>query len=248
MTRGRGAGRWYRDAVLYAWVMSMMVMRVAPVAAQDAVTPGDAPPVTTVRPARVSRLEVSLLGGVFGGGELGSTDANLLTNQAVSGQTLLFTTRTEITAAPVVEGRVGMRLLRAVWVEGGLSYAQPELVAAISRDSEGAADVRASSRLTQVVADGGVQYRWSGRRVAPFVMAGGGYLRQLDDARTTTATGSMYYGGGGVLVRLAPAGRGWLGRLALRGDVRAAWLRGAIRLQDERGPAVIATAGLTARL
>ncbi len=210
--------------------------------------PDGAEPVMPVRTARVPRLEVSLLGGVYGGADLGTTDANLISNQAAGSATLLFATRTEITAAPVAEGRIGIRVLRALWVEGGVSYAQPELVVAISRDSEGAADVRAVSRVTQVVADGGVQYRWSRRRVAPFVMAGGGYLRQLDDSRTTAESGSLYYGGGGVLVRLAPAGRGWLGRLALRGDVRAAWLRGGITLQVERGPTVVASAGLTVRL
>lgn len=231
--------------MLHAGLATIALLCSAPVAAQDQLTPVEAIAVAPVAP-RESRWQLSVLGGIFSGGTLGSADANLLTNQAPrGGQTLLFTTRTEIASAPLVEGRVGLRLTRAFWIEGGISYAQPDFMVAISRDSEGAPNVSASSRLTQVVADGGLQYRWAGRRVTPFVMAGGGYLRQLDDARSTAATGSVYYGGGGVLVRLAPANRGWLGRLALRGDVRAAWLRSGITLQDDRGPAVVAAAGLT---
>ena len=147
----------------------------------------------------------------FGGAELGQTPATVLTNQVpTSGQTSLFTTRTEITPAPW--SRDGSAY---GWRDGcGWRQARP-MRSPTSRWTSrvtwrGRPDVTASSRLTQIVADAGLQYRWSGRRVSPFVMGGGGYLRQLDESRTTVESGAMYYGGGGVVVRLAPASRGCL--------------------------------------
>ena len=116
----------------------------------------------------------------------------MLTNQVpTSGTTSLFTTSARIDAAPLIEGRVGVRLGRNVWVEGGGSYARPDFAVDIASDIEGAPDVTATSMLTQVTVDGSLQYRWTraGRRIAPFVMAGAGYLRQLDDTRATAETG-----------------------------------------------------------
>lgn len=193
---------------------------------------------------RAHRVEVSVLGGVVGGGDLGSTDATLLTNEVpTAGRSSLFTTRSAIGQAPLVEGRVGVRLVRGLLVEGGVSYARPELSVDISADVEGAPNVTATSRLTQVVGDVGLQYRWTFGRVAPFVMAGGGYLRQLDEPRTTAETGWMGYGGVGALIRLGTRPGVWQ-HLALRGDMRVLWLRDGIILDDQRGPTYQATAGL----
>lgn len=192
------------------------------------------------------RVEVTGLVGVFGGASLGETDAVLLTNGVpAGGHSTLFTTRTDVTTAAMVEGRVGVRAFGNVWVEGGASYARPDLAVEIAGDVEGAPDVTATSRLTQIVADVGLQYRWRGRRLQPFAAAGGGYLRQLDEPRTTAETGSVLYAGGGAVVRLAPDGRGVMRRLALRGDVRLVWLRGGIDLDEGRTPALVAAGGLS---
>ncbi len=218
------------------WALAGLVLSAAPVLAQQ-------PP--SLRTAGERRFEVTVLGGVFGGADLGDAPANMSANDVPSsGQAALFITKTSITDAPVVEGRVGVRLAGGWWAEGGLSYAQPDFAVRLSADTEGAPDVTATSRLTQVVMDGALQYRWTGRRVSPFVMAGGGYLRQLDEPRTTAEAGSAMYAGGGVRVRLSRAPRGWTSRLTLRGDARLVWLRGGIRLADERAPTFIAVAGL----
>src|SRR5918993_2260839 len=128
---------------------------------------------------RPGRIELSVVAGRFGGGDLGGGQARMLTNQAPSGSTTaLFTTNARIDAAPVLEGRLGVRLGRRVWVEGGASYARPDFAVDIAADIEGAPDVTARSTLTQVTVDGSLQYRWSRRWFAPFVMAGAGYLRQ----------------------------------------------------------------------
>jgi hypothetical protein len=205
----------------------------------------DAAPV--VRPGRI---ELTLSGGMVGGGDLGDGEAVMLTNQVpTSGTTSLFTTSTRIDAAPLVEGRVGVRLSGRLWVEGGAGYSRPDFAVDIASDVEGAPDVTAVSMLTQVTVDGSVQYRWTrpGRRIVPFVMAGAGYLRQLDDTRATAENGWLLQGGGGAFVRLS-RGTGFLRRLAIRGDVRAVWLRDAIVLDQQRGVTYTATAGLTLQL
>jgi hypothetical protein len=194
---------------------------------------------------QAARVEFSVLGGIVGGGDLGSTNASMLANEVPTGtQTSLFTTRTEIGQAAVFEGRVGVRLGHGLWVEGGLGYAQPTLAVDISADVEGAPNVTATSQLTQVIGDVGLHYRWQTSRVSPFVLGGGGYLRQLDEPRTTAETGWVAYGGGGVLVRLTRQPGFW-SHVALRGDVRVLWLRDGIILVDQRGPTYQATAGVT---
>ena len=193
-------------------------------------------------PSTPPRIELSIFGGVLGGADLGETRADMLTNEVpTSGQTALFRTQTRIDAAPFVEGRVGIGLTRSLWIEGGASYARPDFAVDISGDVEGAPAVTATSRLTQVIADVALQRRWPGRRVTPFVMAGGGYLRQLDDQRATAHTGAVFYGGGGVRIAFTR-------HLALRGDARVVWLRDGVVLDDQRGPTFSASAGISVGL
>ena len=191
-----------------------------------------------------------MLGGLFGGGDLGDGKAEMLTNQIpTSGTTSLFTTSARIDAAPLIEGRVGVRLGRNVWVEGGGSYARPDFAVDIASDIEGAPDVTAISTLNQLTVDGSLQYRWTDPAggLSPFVMAGAGYLRQLDDTRATAETGWLAQGGGGVLVRLSTRAR-LLAAPRDPGDVRAIWLRDAIVLNEQRGATFTVSAGLTLHL
>jgi hypothetical protein len=238
--------------------MLFAVLATAPARAQQDVTvPHGADPVAAGPPMQIAqsverpgRLELSVLGGLFGGGDLGDGRALMLTNEVpASGTTSLFTTSARVDAAPLIEGRLGVRLARNVWAEGGASYARPEFAVDIAADIEGAPDVTAVSTLTQLTVDGSLQYRWSrpGRRMAPFVLAGAGYLRQLDDSRLTAETGWIVQGGGGVLVRLS-TGPGFLRRLALRSDARAIWLRDAIVLNEQRSATFTVSAGLTLHL
>ena len=199
-------------------------------------------------PAQASRVELSVLGGLFGSTDLGKVPANMLGNQVpTSGQVAVFTTSTRILAAPAVEGRVGVRVWRQLWVEGGGSYARPDFSVEISGDTEGAPDVTAVSRLTQVTADVSVQYRWQGR-LAPYAFAGGGVLRQLDEPRTTAENGTMYYAGAGLRWRIAPASRGFMGRLAIRGEGRIVMTDGGIALAEGRPATVSLFAGLAVGL
>jgi hypothetical protein len=193
------------------------------------------------------RLELTVMGGVIGGGALGDRDAQALGNQApTSGPATWFTTSGRIDGAPWIEGRIGVRAVGRLWIEGGLNYSRPDFKVDLASDVEGAPDVTATSMLTQVLVDGAIAYRWSGQRVTPFVLAGAGYLRQLDDTRATAETGWLAHAGGGVRVRLGRGG--FAGRLALRGEVRAVWLRDGVILDEQRGVTFTALAGLTLSL
>lgn len=232
-----------------AAVLSAILLTVAaapPLAAGQEPAP-DQEALPPRAPGRPPRLELTVLGGAIGGADLGQTRASVLTNQVpASGTTALFTTSASIAAAPMVEGRVGVRLGGRWLVEGGLAFARPEFRVEISGDVEGAPDVTAISRLSQYIADGALQYRWHGRRVSPFVTGGAGYVRQLDEPRTTGDTGVMYFGGAGVRVALAPGSRSVLRHLAVRGDARLVWLRKGLSLNEERGPTFAVAAGLSA--
>jgi hypothetical protein len=239
----RAAMRWMDRAVL---VVMCVVCAASLARAQDTIADAPAVPQADSASRSPDRIELSLLGGLFTGADLGETRATMLTNDVpTSNETALFTTRTSITRAAAIEGRLGVRLAGSLWVEAGMSYAEPDLSVDTASDVEGARNVTAIAPLSQFVADVGLQYRWRGRRVSPFVLGGGGYLRQLDAPRTTVETGSMFYGGGGLVVRLSTASSGWLSHLAARGDARLSWLRGGIHLNDERAPAVVLSGGVT---
>lgn len=241
MTGDRGPGAWYGAGVV-ARLLLCGVVGAVPAWAQDT---APSPPAAV---GRASRVELSALGGMFGGTDLGRVPANMLGNQVpTSGQVTLFTTWTTVHAAPAVEGRLGVRVWRQLWVEGGGSYARPDFAVAISGDTEGATDVTAVSRLTQVTADVSVQYRWQGR-LAPYAFVGGGVLRQLDQPRTTAENGSMYYGGAGLRWRIAPASRGFMRRLAIRGEGRIVMADGGITLAEGRDATFSAFAGLAVGL
>src|SRR5690606_30049970 len=123
------------------------------------------------------------------------------------GAATYFDSDARLAAGAGVEARVSVRLWPRWFAEAGVSYARPRLDVRLDNDIEEAAAVTASTQLTQVVADGALVRRLAGprSRFVPFVTGGGGYLRQLDEPRTTVGTGQVYFGGAGVFVGL---GRG----------------------------------------
>lgn len=211
--------------------------------AQEPVVP--TPPAPLPTSPFQPRVEIAVLGGLLSGASLGDTRASMLTNQVPTGSpTALFTTSSAIGAATTVEGRLGVRLTRAWWIEAGLAYGTPDLEVDVAGDVEGVPAVSITTPLTQLIADVSVQYRWNGRRVTPFVSAGGGYLRQLDEPRTTAETGAVFQAGGGVRVAIAPGSRGFARRLALRGDARMVWLRDGVELNEARGASFSVSGGV----
>lgn len=223
-------------SALPALLSVVCVVYPVPASAQPAPRPPAGPP----------RVEVSILGLYATGGDLGSADATLIGNQTPTGSSsVLFRTGTRLVGAPVADVRVAVRLTRALLVEGGIGYGRPDLRVRVSGDVEGAPDITAASRLTQVTVEGGAQYRFGRGRLTPFVMGGGGYLRQLDDPRTTLGTGQVYFGGGGARYGLGAPRRGGGYTWALRGDVRVVGYRGGIIEGASRPVGLVAGAGVS---
>jgi hypothetical protein len=172
---------------------------------------------------RLPRFEAAL--GVLWVGHqpLGSARANETTGTGAT--TPLFTTSTDLAGAAGIDGRVGVRLTRSLVAEAEASYLKPQLRIAISGDTEGAAAVTATETIQQVTIGGGVVWylpnrRWS-PRVAPFAMAGGGYLRQLHEQATLLETGSFYQFGGGAAFLLVSRRHFHTKGIGARVDVRA---------------------------
>jgi opacity protein-like surface antigen len=146
------------------------------------------------------------------------------TETAPSGRFTLFSTATELAAAPGVEARIGVRLTPVLEVEASSSYAQPRLQTAVSGDVEHGAPVTASESLRQFTVDGAVVAnltRWRiGSRATPFVLAGVGYLREVHQGENLAAAGQMYFAGGGIKYLLMSRPRRLKG-VGVRADVRA---------------------------
>lgn len=170
------------------------------------------------------RFEVALGPTWIGGRSMGARDAFETT--AAGGSFTLFSTSTDLSPAPGVEGRFGARVTRMLQVEAAASYVRPQLRTTISRDAEGAAETTATEPIGQLIVAGEAlvslsRWRTPGTRVTPFVSAGAGYLRQLHDGAVLAETGWTYQLGGGVKVVLATRSASRLRVIGLRGQVRA---------------------------
>jgi hypothetical protein len=180
------------------------------------------------RRAEPGRIEVAGGGGWFGGGALGPSDANLRANSTGSSPYRLFTTDTQFGAAPVLEARVSVALSRRFAVEGRLGYSRPELRTTISSDAEQGNAVTALERMDQYMVDGSIVVMLGSGfgSLAPFVAAGGGYLRQVHEGQTLIVDGHSYHVGGGIKRRLFTHERRFVKSAGVRGDVRVYLLSG----------------------
>ena len=169
------------------------------------------------------RLEVSVGALWIGDQPLGAIDAT----ETVSGggTTPLFSTSSALASAAGIGGRIGVRVTRSLVAEAEALYLKPQLRIAISGDTEGAAALTATETIQQLTVGGGVLWYlpargWSAR-VAPFAMAGGGYLRQLHEQNTLVETGTFVQAGGGATVLLSSQPHRRLKGIGARIDVRA---------------------------
>jgi len=175
-----------------------------------------------VRGPAPGRIEVSGGGGWFGGEALGQRDANLRANSATSSPYRLFTTDTQFGAAPVLEARVSVAMWPRLGIEGRFGYSRPEIRTSISSDAEQGNTITAVEQMDQYMVDGSVLVML-GRgfgNLAPFVAAGGGYLRQVHEGQTLIDEGHSYHVGGGIKRRLFTHDRRFVKSAGVRGDVR----------------------------
>lgn len=139
-----------------------------------------------------------IVGGVTWTGHV-SLGTVAATETAPTGRFTLFSTSTQLTSAPGVDARFGVRLTPALEVEAATSYARPRLQTAVSGDVEGAPSLSASESVGQYVIDGAVLWhllRWRmGDRTTPFVLAGAGYVRELHESETLAVAGQRVFRG-----------------------------------------------------
>jgi hypothetical protein len=149
--------------------------------------------------------QVTINGGLLwsSGHDTGVSTADLRSNATGSPAPPFtwFQADSRVDRAPGFEARVGFDVTRSFTIEGGASFARPRLMFAISRDAESANQEYEGESLHQYVFDGALMWRLPierSPRLAPFVVGGAGYLRQLHEERTLVESGQLYFAGGGA--------------------------------------------------
>jgi hypothetical protein len=182
---------------------------------------------------------VTVNGGIawLGGYGIGGSTAELRGNG--TGTTppafALLTADSHFTSAIAPELRVGFSLSPRWTIEGGGQWARPHIAVGISGDAEAPAQELPGEELQQYVFDAGVNWQLPigmGRRLAPFVSAGAGYLRQLHEDRTFAETGQIYYAAGGARYWLR-GGHGATRPIGIRGEFRINLRRQGIDFANE---------------
>lgn len=147
----------------------------------------------------------------------------------------LFQSDSSFDAVVGVDGRVGFALTPGLTIEGGMSFQRPGITTELSDDAEAAPVTLDAERVAQYLFDAAVTWQIPGARfgsrIRPFLIAGGGYLRQLYDERTLVETGSVYYGGAGIRYWLR-GGDGQARAIGLRADGRAMWRVDGVDFED----------------
>ncbi len=146
----------------------------------------------------------------------------------------LFSASSEVGPAASAVVRVGFTLTPRLVIEGGGAFDRPRVRVSITQDAEASQQQLDGEQLQQYLIDAALVWhlpmRW-GRRVRPFIIGGGGYLRQLHEERTLVETGQIYFGGVGARYWFH-GGAGTTRGVGLRGDVRANRRRGGIDFED----------------
>jgi len=175
-----------RFAIVTALVAAAMSAVPAPAAAQPPASPG--------------AFEVALGASWMNRSPLTSGAANLTTPSG--GAFPLFTTSSTLTAATAVEIQVGYHVGERLEVLAAASAGRRQLRISASNDTENAQPVTATERIQQFTFTGGVLWALTESRVAPFLSAEAGQLRQLHEEKTLVESGLAYMVGGGANIQL----------------------------------------------
>ncbi len=159
----------------------------------------------------------------------------------------LFRARSVLEGAPGLEARLALAFSRLLAVEVGATFAKPHLDVTITQDGEGNPSSSIVETISQYTIDVGgvVQLPWVklGSRARPYVIGGGGYLRQLHEDRLLVETGSLVYVGGGVRYWLR-GGSATSRALGVRADARYVRRMRGIDFEDRsRGYATFSALG-----
>lgn len=214
---------------------ALLVLLISvPVSASAQVFLGSAKP-------RPGTVEVS--GGALwtAGKDFGSAAATLTPNPSggLSGFELFST---ESTLKPAFGGiaRVGVYITRALAIEGGFQFARPRFEVSIGDDSEGADDVVAETTITSYLFTGSLVYHFGDPRgLRPFVAAGGGHVRDVQNGSEIVDTGAEFHATAGI--------KTWFGRrrtLGLRAEAGLSVRNGGFTFDEDRRVVPMAAASL----
>jgi hypothetical protein len=147
----------------------------------------------------------------------------------------LFDTDSRLGAAPAAEATVTMAITPGWAVEVRGAMGRPTLTTTITDDTEASGTFTATSEVAEYTAAASVLYhpRWAavGRNVRGYLLAGGGYLRQLYDRDALVETGSTVHAGAGARWWIT-GGHGTGVEAGLTGDVRWMFRRDGITFED----------------
>lgn len=187
-------------------------------------------PVTAA--AQTRKIEVTVGAAVSGASSAGSTRAELL--DPAGSPVTLFTATHRTTPGLGVDAGLMYRLRERLAVEISGSWIRPDLETKISDDFEGAADTSVALGMHRFSAEVAAVRHFSRRGAAePYVRAGAGWFRELTTDRTFVDDGVAGHVGVGAKYWVREQA-GWLGHIAIRGDVRLAVRRGGIELGETR--------------
>jgi outer membrane protein W len=168
----------------------------------------------------------------FSGAELGTSEATLETPGG--GEFVLFRTATSLDAGVGAAAALTFFATERLAIEAGFSYARPGVSTRVTDDAEDGAAVTSSIGLQQYLIEGSA--RWylarSFRTLRPFVRAGGGYLRQLDEQNAHVETGRAFHLGAGADRTFVERGQGRVRRMGMRLDARLVARSGGIGIDD----------------
>ena len=199
-------------------------------------------PIATASPVTAqSRFEAGVSATWTGGFDAGGGDALLTRNPSTGTSPLiLFATSSRVQSAPGAVAHAAFYLTPRMAVEAVFDYSRPILHTDISNDFEGATGTSAETTVSSYVFGGSFLYYFGGGRLVPFVSAGAGRLRQLDEEDVTLVTGTELHAGGGVKYRL---GR----HASLRAEFEASSRDRSISFEDSRHTVPRLSAGFSYR-
>lgn len=214
-----------RSSVGLAALAAALMGIVQPASAQQAARPAP-------------HVEISAGAVMTGGTDFGAATADLTANEPSAPAVPLFRASTALGTGGGADARVAWLFGRRFAVEGGVTWARQTLESRISSDVEGVPDVTLAQNLDTYIFEASglfhlARLEFGGGRGVPFISAGGGYMRQLDEESLLVGTGEVYHAGGGVKYFFGRSGAIARG-LGIRADARLSVLSGGVELEEGR--------------
>lgn len=134
---------------------------------------------------------------------LGTGSATMLADNTTPAPYKYFDADGSRAAVPAFRGGIGYQITDTVGVEGSFLFGKGDLRATVTNDAENVSSAVITGTMTQYFIDLSIvarlrQAAFSNGNGLPFVEAGGGYLRQMQEGNFAVVTGQIYHLGGGV--------------------------------------------------